>query len=288
MSSRVEAAPLEIRPLLALMEASEKATIRLIKAQRDATLAPIEKEIERGMATAFRVQGKAVLAAFEVLKGDFPAPRIEEARSPEKLAYDVWDVTDEEAKARIVGVIKRGHQKAFTAAITGNQARFQAGFSFGLDDPRAVQFLENWGAKMVSAVNDETERILKHIVTRGVEAGDSYDRVAKTIKGRFKEFAIGKPQHHIQSRAHLGAVTESANAYGQGNYYYAREIEREGIHLEKKWDTSKDDLVSDGCQENEDAGWIPIGDQFPSGDDCEPRFPGCRCAVINRVSEIGD
>ncbi|GAH30166.1 unnamed protein product, partial [marine sediment metagenome] len=44
------------------------------------------------------------------------------------------------------------------------------------------------------------------VVTKGVGEGQSYDKVAREIKSRFNQFAVGKPQLHIQSRAHLVAV----------------------------------------------------------------------------------
>jgi hypothetical protein len=52
--------------------------------------------------------------------------------------------------------------------------------------------------------------------------------------------------------------------------------------MEKRWLTVGDDRVSDGCKDNQRAGWIALNDAFPSGDDRPLRFPGCRCVVQYR------
>lgn len=37
------------------------------------------------------------------------------------------------------------------------------------------------------------------------------------------------------------------------------------------------------CMENADAGWIPIDDEFPSGDDEPPAHPNCSCELETRI-----
>ncbi|GAG39263.1 unnamed protein product, partial [marine sediment metagenome] len=100
---------------------------------------------------------------------------------------------------------------------------------------------------------------------------------------RFGEFAIGKPQQHIASRAHLVAVTENAMAYEHGQRTLVDEIQGVGIDMEKSWATVGDADVSAGCQANQDAQWIRADAAFPSGDQGPPRFPGCRCSSRYRV-----
>jgi len=40
----------------------------------------------------------------------------------------------------------------------------------------------------------------------------------------------------------------------------------------------------DICAENESAGWIPIDEAFPSGDQTPPNHPNCRCACLYQVA----
>jgi hypothetical protein len=91
--------------------------------------------------------------------------------------------------------------------------------------------------------------------------------------------AVGKPQQHIDSRAHLIAVTELGNAFEDGSLGAARRMAAMGLEMEKKWLTVGDQRVSEGCRTNQAAGWIPIDRPFPSGHDRPLRFPGCRCTA---------
>jgi len=45
------------------------------------------------------------------------------------------------------------------------------------------------------------------------------------------------------------------------------------------WATAGDATVCAVCDGNEAAGLIPVGDEFPSGDDQPPAHPNCRCSL---------
>ena len=47
-----------------------------------------------------------------------------------------------------------------------------------------------------------------------------------------------------------------------------------------RWVTADDGRVCSRCDRNEEAGSIPLGDQFPSGPGMPPLHPNCRCAVV--------
>jgi uncharacterized protein with gpF-like domain len=159
------------------------------------------------------------------------------------------------------------------------------GISFDLKNPRAVNYLRDYGAKLVTKINETTRETLQTLIAQGAEEGWSYKRTASEIISRFEEFAIGKPQEHIDSRAHLIAITETGNAYEEGNRITAKDLQDAGIEQEKFWSTVGDDRVSDGCRENEDANWIGIDEEFPSGHQRPMRFPGCRCIALYRRKE---
>ena len=148
---------------------------------------------------------------------------------------------------------------------------------FDLKNPRAVDYLREYGADQVKGINETTREYLQTLITQAAEEGWSYKRTAEAIIERFEEFAVGKPQAHIDSRAHLIAVTETGNAYEEGNRILAKDLQDAGIEMEKFWSTVEDGKVSGGCRENEAAGWIRIDQEFPSGHQRPLRFPGCRC-----------
>jgi hypothetical protein len=178
------------------------------------------------------------------------------------------------------GPIQALAETAIQAGARATIADLGADISFNLANPRAVAFLERYGAERVTKINQTTRKAIHDMVTRGMELGLPYDQVAEEISSRFSEFAVGMPQRHIESRAHLVAVTEAANGYEEGSRSAVGELEAAGIEIEHKWLTVGDSRVSDGCRSNQAAGWIPNGQAFPSGHERPPRFPGCRCTAL--------
>jgi len=138
----------------------------------------------------------------------------------------------------------------------------------------------------VTQVNETTRFGIKNVVKKGIKAGDSYDVMAKAITKRYKEFAIGKPQLHIRSRAHLVAITETGNAYEAGAREGAKQADAAGLTMEKSWSDTGDTKVSELCRVNNDESWIPLDQPHASGHDRPLRFPGCRCAELYRRKKI--
>jgi SPP1 gp7 family putative phage head morphogenesis protein len=118
---------------------------------------------------------------------------------------------------------------------------------------------------------------IRNLLTDGIAEGRSHSALAREIRQRFEGFT--------RDRAELIAVTEIGDAYSQGTLIQAGNLRDAGLDMEKSWLTVGDDRVSDGCADNEAAGWIDIDDDFPSGDDAPLRFPGCRCSLLTRRKE---
>lgn len=154
-----------------------------------------------------------------------------------------------------------------------------------LPNLRAQEYAEKHAAEAVTQINDTTRKEIARIVSDGVKSGSSYNDIAKAIKDKFEGFAVPMPQKHVPNRAVLVAVTELANAYCEGNAQVGDYLQDNGVKMMKAWQTLEDDRVSDGCKENERAGWIPIGEDFPSGHMHPPRFPGCRCDFLQDILE---
>ena len=152
-----------------------------------------------------------------------------------------------------------------------------------LPNLRARAYAKKHAAEAVTQINDVTRKEIARIVSDGVKSGASYNDIAKAIKSKFEEFAVPSPQKHIPNRAVLVAVTELAHAYCEGNAQVGDYLQSNGVKMMKAWQTLEDDRVSDGCKENEQAGWIPIDKEFPSGHMHPPRFPGCRCDFMQEI-----
>ena len=84
-----------------------------------------------------------------------------------------------------------------------------------------------------------------------------------------------------ERRAELIARTESQSAGGRGGAALARLVAI-SQPVEKRNSDRGDDRVCQQCRENTAAGWIPSGDNFPSGTSTRPHHPRCRCSVSYR------
>ena len=258
-----------------------RCTAILVEAVADLKRERAVKRLEKEVAKWFRWQGRVLISAFPKMKQYFT----------ESAASDFDDVFDRAIKVTVLNgeeIFEAGLTRGITQGFEYMADEIGMAQAFELDHPAAVKWSQKNAAVHVTEVNGTTKETIRGIVTTGIDKGLGYDTVARRITKRFSEFAIGKPQLHIESRAHLVAVTENAMAYENGGRMLVDEIQATGIDMEKSWHTVGDDRVSAGCRDNADAGWIPAGDGFPSGEQNPPRFPGCRCNTHYRVSRAGE
>jgi SPP1 gp7 family putative phage head morphogenesis protein len=160
--------------------------------------------------------------------------------------------------------------------------------AFSLSNPRAVAYLMEHGAELIAGIDETTRAAIHDILVQAMQEGWSYDTTAKAIREQFPEFAVGTPYKHVRSRAHLVAIDESANAYGEAELQQGLEMQGRGIHMEKRWLTAGDERVCADCIANGEAGWIPIDRPFPSGHMRYPAHPGCRCCILQQRAKAGD
>lgn len=159
---------------------------------------------------------------------------------------------------------------------------------FNLKNPRAVEWAKKRAAEAVTEVNETTRREIKKIVSFGVDNGLAPGKIAGMITDKFIQFSVPIKNRRTPNRATLVAVTELANAYCEANLQLAKELQDAGVSMVKMWLTVGDDRVSDGCRENQDKGWIGIDEEFPSGHQRPPRFPGCRCDLLTDMKGFED
>lgn len=249
------------------------------RAYKNRAMAEPIKNIEKACQLYFKKQGRLFLIQFERYKGRFSESISDE--EIRRILQQIQPYIEKGLKVKLINGLAIVMAKAVRHSFDGFGFA-EMDISFALDNLKAVGFLERHAAELVTGIDETTKGTIAKIVTKGVDEGYSYDKVAREIKSRFNQFAVGKPQLHIQSRAHLVAVTENRMAYEAGNMEAAQFVKRQGLTMEKAWMDSGDALVSDGCLENSGAGWIDIDESFPSGDDTSPRFPGCRCDILYR------
>lgn len=269
------------RLLAALTRFDEAATV----AAKWRKLGPIERTLQQAMAKAFQAQGRAFLKEFKVTRRKFTEARLRDELR-EALTDDDWlgvfDAATRVSFRLFLNPLRVAIGESLTLGAGDLIAQMGMEIAFDLANPRAVAYLEAHGAALVRGIDDTTRAYLRTVITNGVADGWSYNRIAAAITSRYADFAVGRPQEHIDSRAHLIAVTEVGNAYEAGSAAVVDDLRDQGVRLEKSWDTVGDNRVSAGCAENADAGWIPVEQAFPSGHQTPLRFPGCRCTALYR------
>ena len=254
---------------------------------RKAVIGPIEHELELALEEAFFRQGEMFMSEFKKLKPWFPSEEIKEAWVPTNLSAaemaTLWALILEGSLSYFEMPMNAAAVKAMLAgkAAAIAELSWTGSFALGFDEALLNQ-IPSLTKMQLHSINRTTQNYINTQIRHAMEEGWSYDRTARAITDRFEEFAIGKPQLHIQSRAHLVAVTETGNLYVEANMQTAREIQDMGLPIEKKWATVGDDRVSDGCNANAAVGYIPLNDPFPSGHMQPLRFPGCRCDIYTR------
>lgn len=240
--------------------------------------APTQR-LERALAFAFRVQGQRFLRAFAGLRGRFAEAALREALTPDEW-WRLFEQVIGDTRDQFADPLAQAIQVSLVAGAQNAMAGIGVDVAFGLRNPRAEAYLKDHGVGLISGINEVTKRRIGTIIEEGVREGWSYNRVARAIRQLYTQMAVGRPQEHIESRAHLIAVTEAGNAYEAGSAIVVRDLQDGGLLMKKKWLTVGDNRVSDGCRANQREGWIPFERAHNSGHQRPLRFPGCRCTEL--------
>lgn len=238
-----------------------------------------ERTLSKALAPLFVKQGRAVLKALVPLKGQITQAAVIEARLSEALDDDIGSAIDRALAGTADDMAEAIETTAKAAMTTGAGATagdlgVTLATSFAVKNPDAAAYLAEYGANRVTQLSEETRRVIRELITRAIDMGKSYNRIAREIVDAFGDMS--------KKRAKLIAVTEAGNAYEHGSQAVAADMQREGLTMEKSWLTSNDDKVTPECMANQRQGWIPIKDTFASGHERPLRFPGCRCTALYR------
>ena len=123
------------------------------------------------------------------------------------------------------------------------------------------------------AITDTTREGLKDLISRSYTEGWTPKQLATEITGSYT---------FSPERAQMIATTETNMASSNG---ILNSWKRSGLVKEKMWNMSEDHDIPDECDDNADEGWIPIDEDFPSGDDAPPAHPACICSLSASLSE---
>jgi hypothetical protein len=179
---------------------------------------------------------------------------IQSAGLPNGAESDIWTIVDDRMVA---------YAKARAAELIG--MRYDA-------DGNLIP------AKRAEYRIDETTRtMLNNSLSSALSAGLTSGEIQR---GLMEDYAFSP------ARALTIARTESAFAHSRGAMNGYRETSNHfKMKMEKLWSIAEE--ACDECIENNDAGWIPLDDTFPSGDDASPAHPNCRCDILTRFVNEG-
>lgn len=258
--------------LVAIGDFIEAVTV----AEKWRVVGPLELKLQRDMRNAFDEQSEVFLRGFATQRDKFS-----EALTPADW-LQIFDHAAQTTFSLFLNPIERTAAQGLVHGAGAVIADLGLEIAFNLRNPRAVQYLNAHGVPNVRGINDTTRSYLQTVITQGVEEGWSYQRMAKAIKDRYREFAVGVPQQHIRSRAELIAVTEAGNAYEAGSSIVVRDLQDAGLRMEKSWLTVADARVDPHCKANEAQGWIPFDEPFGDGSMQPLSHPACRCTALYR------
>lgn len=240
------------------------------KKSKSALVTPI-KALDAKIGDIFIRQGNALVRALSPIRKLLQEDKIT------KQFDAIFDDATETTSIDMLDALLRSYKAALTLGAEQQLAEIGVKISFKLDNPRAARYIQAYGADQISAIDAHTKADIRNLLSAAVQNGDSYNELAAAIKARYKHYAVGVPQQHIRSRAHLIAVTEIGNGYQAGNHASMQATQDAGIKMQKRWLTVGDTRVSDGCKTNAGQSWIALNIEHISGDLHPLRFPGCRC-----------
>ena len=261
-----------------LPEAALKVKSAALDLQKVLEKDRLARQAKPKIAAFFEMQKDLVLKELEALRPHFPEPEAKMQKAPPlpKIVDTAWNAIWESVSKDTTGTLQTliksiESEGLLKGALQMKKVVPSDKSTFDLSNPRAVAWFNEMGGstKYITGMQDTTRDEIKTLITNALDTGQSYTQTAKDISDAFDGMS--------RERAQTIAVYESAQAYESGNMMFAQTLVEDGIDMEKFYQTSEDDLVSDLCQGNQDDDWIPIDQYHTSGVQQPPGHVRCRC-----------
>lgn len=159
----------------------------------------------------------------------------------------------------------------------GAGGRSVIGLRFNLENPRALQAIQQRALKLSGNVTETTLQRVRDVLTQARKDGVGMSQIAK----RIREDAFGGSIS--RARATTIARTETVGALNEGSHLAAMQS---GMRS-KRWLDQKDGRVRDSHRAAAADGWIPFANVFSNGllYPHEPSAPAeevinCRCSLL--------
>ena len=265
--------------LSALLEAAAPKGLKHRRHQQH--IAPARARLQKIFAGYFRRQEEALLAVVRPrIQAALTSHPIQESSAGGKRFSDALiPASLHPLRFAVTAAEEDEYSAAIKSAIAGAAKTLAAELKSGAtisDDVAGDWLRENSLTKLTGDFSDTSIDRLRDAVADAWDKGGSADQIVTAIKDTFADFS--------DSRAEMIAQTEVNDAYSIGRAALADEAGME----EKRWNPSGE--CCDVCQENVDAGWIDIDEDFPTGDSEPTAHPRCDCDCSYRKghSEPGE
>ncbi len=272
-------------------------------AQKQRTLAPLERRLQRVLRRYFVAQSAAFLNRFRLLRSLYEAAGENEWGPDLEASIGETRAPLEQAMLPLIQqALALGGQTAQANLLPSLRVPSPAGpgvppppgpagallppaldIGFDVTNPEVSRYLRSVGAERIVGIEQTTREEVRAILSKAADEGWSYTRTARELRTRYQEFA-GPPLRgglkKLRSRAELIAVTELGEAYEHATMLVAQELARSGVTIEKSWLAPANPCPV--CAPNPGAGWIPLARAFPSGHQRPTAHPSCRCSLLTR------
>ncbi len=250
--------------LIHIMEAS-------IPANPDADEnAKLERSLERILVRYFHDLSKAF--PYDDLEAVYNRYVVEESirikEAGEDEAVGMIEQVLSAFRTQFLADITGRHIAAYMAGSTQtiSWGKTKAGIPITYEGPpiqQAIDYASTHCATMVTRMEEETRKIVAHVVSDGIENKRGVQGLARDLRSRFGDMS--------RNRSMVIARTETADALEQGFLDAAKDMGVTG----KQWVVT---MPCEICEQNADV-IVPLDGVFPSGHERPPAHPTCRCAL---------
>lgn len=189
------------------------------------------------------------------------------------LAGDVAPIVDEIVRDGAYAALTQVHIDATADKAVANVV-----------NDYALAYAESRSANMVGMRRDELGRLVPNPnahwqITEGTREhlrADVRAAIEQGLSNDALSAKIAESYGFSKARATVIARTETIRASNEGAL---AGYKASGVVDGKEWLTAEDDKVTPECAENGAAGVLPLDGAFPSGDQCPPTHPNCRCTI---------
>lgn len=254
--------------LASLLESAAGRGLRHPKHARH--ILPAREKIEKVIVHFFERQKRAVLQRVEPhIKRElvlYPPKLKESSQQGKTFARTLVPSNLQPLTFAATAAETSEYNDAITSLIVAAAKGMSASEAAGED--YAGEYLQsNSLSKLTGGLNETSIGRLQDALAKSWDDGGTFDSMVSAIEDEFDDFST--------SRSELIAQNEANHAYNFGRESVARDVGMD----EQSWTPDGTDCC-ELCQENVDAGWIDIDEDFPN----EDPHPGCDCGRDFRKS----